>query len=68
MTFLVFVVEPFKVEVKLVFSAKDLLTFPEDTKVMAQWRGQYRSDFFQFTVAQFRNYIAEQPKETYHQV
>ncbi|MBN8635089.1 MAG: hypothetical protein J0M07_07170 [Anaerolineae bacterium] len=35
---------------------RDLLAFPDDTPVMGQWRGAMHSDFFQFTVGQYRAY------------
>ena len=59
--FLVFVEKGDLVEVEIVDRADRLLSYPDDTKVMAQWAGQWRSDFFQFTVGQFRAYIAAHP-------
>ena len=46
---LVFQVTDDTVTVRIVNDPRDLLEFPDDTKVMGQWRGQWRSDFFQFT-------------------
>jgi hypothetical protein len=66
--FLVFVVSTDAVEVKIVDSAKTLLEFPDETQVMAQWRGQWKSDFFQFKVGDLRKYVAEHPAEKYHVV
>jgi hypothetical protein len=42
------------VRVKLVEAIGDLLSYPDQTKVMAQWPGNFRSDFFQFTVGEVR--------------
>jgi len=51
------------VEVNILDCADELLAYPNDTKVMGQWKGEWRSDFFQFTVRQFRDHIAEYPRE-----
>ncbi len=52
--FLVFLVSDSGVRVHLVTSTFELLQLPDDTPVMGQWRGEWRSDFFQFTVGQYR--------------
>lgn len=44
------------VEVTTVKNVVDLLQHPDETAVLWQWRGQYRSDFFAFTVGQFREH------------
>lgn len=45
------------VRVEVVDNAQDLLAmYPDDTPVMVQWPGQWRSDFFKFTVGQMRDY------------
>jgi hypothetical protein len=56
------------VTVRIVDSADKLMDFPDETKVMAQWRGQWKSDFFQFTVGQFRSHITANPKKDYYVV
>jgi hypothetical protein len=66
--FLVFVVNGETVEVKIVDNARQLLTYPDETQVMAQWSGRYRSDFFQFTVGQLRDYVAKHPASSHHVV
>ena len=66
--FLVFVESDGDVEVKIVDSPIGLLGFPDETKVMAQWPGKWRSDFFQFTVGQFRAHTSEHPKQAHHVV
>ena len=40
-----------------------LLALPDDTPVLCQWQGQWRSDFFRFTVGDARVAHAEQEKE-----
>ena len=63
--FLVFVIDgggrdyrPDTVDVHIVGSATALCDYPSNTQVMAQWRGEYRSDYFQFTVGDALNAIA----------
>ncbi len=65
--FLVFVVVENIVEIQIVDSASKLLEFPDGTQVMAQWRGQWKSDFFKFTVGDLREYIVKTPPNS-HQV
>jgi hypothetical protein len=49
---LVFQIAGDTAEVKVLDRADKLLEYPDDTTVMRQWRGEWRSDFFQFTVGQ----------------
>jgi hypothetical protein len=55
---LVFIAEQDAVTVRIVDKPTDLLSFPEETPVMGQWTGQWRSDFFQFTAGQYRQHHA----------
>lgn len=55
--FLVFLVEGDTVTVRIVDKPSKLLALPDDTSVMSQWRGAWRSDFFQFSVGQYRRHI-----------
>ncbi len=64
---LVFEVTGDTVEVKVVERADLLLNYPDEIKVMAQWGGQWRSDYFQFTVGQFREHINQHPRSP-HQI
>jgi hypothetical protein len=57
--FLVFVIDGGTVDVRIVGSAEGLVEYPPDTQVMGQWKGQYRSDFFQFTVDDALKAIAD---------
>jgi hypothetical protein len=61
--FLVFVEEEGAIRVHIVDSADQLLSFPDETPVMGQWQGNYRSDFFQFTVGDYRPYADEKRKQ-----
>lgn len=61
--FLVFLEEEGTFRVYIVDSADQLLSFPDETPVMGQWQGNYRSDFFQFTVGDFRPYADEKKKQ-----
>ena len=54
--FLAFVISADTVDVRIVDSADQLLHLPDDTPVMGQWRGDWRSDFFQFKVGDYRAY------------
>jgi hypothetical protein len=51
---LVFLEGETEVTIKLIGSREELLHYPDETKVMGQWRGKGRSDFFQYTVGQAR--------------
>jgi hypothetical protein len=63
--FLVFVEDGDTLRVEIVNSKKKLLAYPNDTKVMVQWKGEFSSDFFQFTVGDYRPYVPkEKPKLT----
>jgi hypothetical protein len=53
---IVFIATEDAVQVRLLDYAHKLLSFPDETPVMGQWRGTMCSDFFQFTVGQYRAY------------
>jgi hypothetical protein len=55
---LVFIAGQDAITVRIVDKPIDLLPFPDETPVMGQWAGQWRSDFFQFTVGQYRQHLA----------
>ena len=62
---LVFQVEGGTVTVRIVDNPQELLGFSDDTKVMGQWTGKWRSDFFQFTIGQLREHIEKNPPGPY---
>lgn len=57
--FLVILADPQNrtVSIEIVRNSQALLSFPDDTPVMAQWPGQYRSDWFHFTVSDWRAHV-----------
>ena len=57
---LVFLAHEDSIEVRIIDRPTDLLNFADDTPVMGQWRGEWRSDFFQFTVGQYRQRVEAQ--------
>lgn len=52
--FIVFTEEGTDVTVEIVENYSKLMEYPDNTKVMCQWPGQWRSDFFQFCVGNIR--------------
>src|SRR5215813_376287 len=54
---LVFAVSGDTVTIHIIHKPSELLLYPDDTPVMGQWRGEWRSDFFQFTVRQYRQFM-----------
>jgi hypothetical protein len=50
------------IHVQIIESPRKLLSFPDTTPIMGQWAGEWRSDYFQFTVGQYRHYVEEQEK------
>lgn len=55
MPLLAFVVSGRSVRVEILEMAQDALNLPDDTKLMVQWPGQWRSDWFQLTVGELRS-------------
>ena len=64
---LVFIVSGNSVKVRAITKPKLLLEYPDDTQVMMQWSGKWRSDFFQFTIGQLKEHIARVPPSSHHQ-
>lgn len=56
--FLAFIADGDSIRVAIVPQAALLLGYPDETPVMVQWRGQWRSDFFQLTVGDIRAELA----------
>ncbi len=55
--FLVFIEKDNTVQVEIVRNAPDLLSYSDETLVMGQWAGEWRSDYFQFTVGDYRGFL-----------
>lgn len=51
---LAFRVSDVAVTVEVYDRARDALSLPDDTPLMVQWPGQWRSDWFQLTVGELR--------------
>lgn len=50
------------INVMIVDSAVELLEYPDNIMVMGQWTGKWRSDFFEFTVGDYRKFLqGDQP-------
>lgn len=56
------VIEPGRVTVEE--KGENLLRLDDATHVMFQWEGQWRSDWFVFTVGELRAYVAGNPDRT----
>ena len=46
------------INVLIVKEAIELMALSDDTKIMSQWRGNWSSDYFQFTVGDVRKHLA----------
>jgi hypothetical protein len=55
--FLAFILAGDTVTVQIIDRAAELLKLADDIEVMCQWRGDWRSDFFRFTVGRLRQAI-----------
>ena len=56
---LAFIVEGNELEVMIIKHPKEVGYLPDDTPIMGQWPGNWRSDFFQFNAGDFKEYLAE---------
>lgn len=53
-------------EIEICDNAKKLVDkFKSSDLVLGQWRGEWSSDFFWFKVGEFKEYIKNNPKESY---
>jgi hypothetical protein len=57
---LAFIASEDTVTVRIIDKPFELLNLVDETPVMGQWRGEWHSDFFQFTVGQYRQYVEAQ--------
>lgn len=57
-----------RMNVDVCYSAGELLDLPDTTKVLAQWKGKGRSDFYRFTVKEFKKHLADNPKQARQRV
>ncbi len=54
---LVFIPADDTIEVRIIHKPMTILDLNDEIQVMGQWRGEWRSDFFQFTVGDFRKFF-----------
>ena len=53
--------------IELCFNAKDLIeNYLPETKVLGQWEGRWRSDFFSFRISDLIAFTKKHLKENYH--
>lgn len=45
------------IKIELVDNASDLINYRPETPVIAQWKGEWRSDFFRFTVNDYHKFV-----------
>ncbi len=60
---LAFIKKNGNVTVIVVDTPEDLLKMPKRTKIVAQWTGKKRSDYFTFSVGKLCKYIEENPRK-----
>lgn len=65
---LAFIESKDEIKVEIISKPHKLLDLPDKTKIMMQWKGQWRSDFFHFTVEELKNYIKNNPKKDYYNI
>jgi hypothetical protein len=58
---LAFVDDGDSITVKVIDKPGDVSGLPDDTPMMGQWRGQYCSDYFQFTAGVLKHYVQTHP-------
>lgn len=61
--FLILSQEGHTVEVVQTTKVTEVLSYPDETMVMKQWPGKWRSDFFQFSVGEMREFRESQKAE-----
>lgn len=52
-----FIDENGKPKVRALKNKNELLDLPDDTQCVGQWRGENRSDFFEFTALQYKQHV-----------
>lgn len=57
-----------KINVELVNDVQKLVQMPLKTRVMAQWEGKERSDFYRFTVGDLKEYLEDNPAKRHQAV
>jgi len=57
-----------RINVDLVTNVEDLLELPDNTRIMAQWKGKRRSDFYTFKVSELKRHIEDNPRQNSQKV
>lgn len=57
-----------RIKVDLATSIEDVLGLPANTRIMAQWKGKTRSDFYTFRVSELKRHIEENPRQARQKV
>jgi hypothetical protein len=55
--FIVFRDDGDSMNVVIIFNARELFSFSDETKVMVQWKGKWNSDFFHFTIKDLKDFL-----------
>jgi hypothetical protein len=61
--FIVFNQTKDEIETLIIDNYEDLILYPKDTDVIAQWRGEWSSNYFKFKVEDVINYINNKNKK-----
>ncbi len=57
-----------KIKVEVVYSCRELMKFPKRAKVLAQWEGKTRSDYYRFSIKELKEHIENNPKKTTQEI
>ena len=68
--YIAFVEKDENIIVRVIIKVDEVLELPDETKLMCLWPGKYRSDYFQFSVAELKagriSYFEKQPSLKKH--
>lgn len=53
------------IDVEVITKPGQTRFLPDETPMMGQWRGEWRSDYFRFTAGQLKAFVAENPDAVY---
>ena len=52
-----------RLNMDVVYTTEELLEMPDNTRVLAQWKGKKRSDYYSFKVGCLRKYLEDHPRQ-----
>jgi len=58
---LAFIISEDTVKIEVITNPGLTLDLPDDTKMMGQWEGEWRSDFFKFSAGELKTFVREHP-------